>query len=293
MAGLLYQLVHDETIFNIDTQRLTKDENVLGPKKPIPDIDTEPRSPVWGPLTDEHWGESYNRALAAFQMMTTDLSRWPERQGKQDGLVSEILDKVQHTLVSETTRPRTSCQRKRRQRSTMGSSALVIREAAAVLQPKHITIRWDIDEDDRDVLETEHKIVLQTKSKAPDSQAISGAEWRDKLRIMPSFDKLKLQFESLVLYFRKDDEDEDVDLLNTDWNTIQAIIQGLEIDDKTTSIKLRTMDFETKQNSTRMARCSYGDSIIHAFINRWDAISSQCAAGKGRHYCSKRSYEYI
>ena len=177
--------------------------------------------------------------------------------------------------------------------SKMDSSALVIREATEVLRPKNITVRWVIQEDERDTLEAKHKITLQTKVVVPDLQAISGAEWRDKLRIMLSFDKLKLQFESLVLYFRKDGEDEDVDLLNTDWNTIQAIIQGLEIDDKTTRIKLRTMSFKTKQNSTRMARCSYGASTVHAFTDGWDAISSRCAAGKGRHYCSKSSYKYI
>lgn len=96
MAGLVYRLVTDTTPWDRDEQqafmaRACMTQLFPPDGKMIPEFATPPETLTWGPFEGEAWGEPYNRAITALRVMTNDYARWAERQGKSDGLRSQIV----------------------------------------------------------------------------------------------------------------------------------------------------------------------------------------------------------
>ena len=52
----------------------------------------------------------------------------------------------------------------------------------------------------------------------PDPRGFSGAEWRDKIRVLYDFQRLNLNFATIVFRWQENDMDEDMNLLEDDWN---------------------------------------------------------------------------
>ena len=85
IAGVTYQLVHNEPLFSEDRQNiLTEVFQNRCDQKTLRPITEAPPVPKWGPFENEEWGEPYNRAISAFQVFKIDLSRWDERHGNAE-----------------------------------------------------------------------------------------------------------------------------------------------------------------------------------------------------------------
>ncbi len=63
LAGLINQLVHYAKVYNPKIQAKMAEQFVEKfPSTKLPALDKAPLTPKWGPVPEETWGESYNRA---------------------------------------------------------------------------------------------------------------------------------------------------------------------------------------------------------------------------------------
>ena len=233
LAGLIYQLVHHAQGYRWDFQdQITELFDMQFPDNPLPGLDDPPATPQWGPLPGEAWGEPYNRALNAFQMMTKNITRWDERHGKSNGHAPNQLDQaLKPQFMKESSQ-------------TTSTAGVLLHEPVTMLDKKVFKVYWGDPEKVREDLENRFDILPNTTMIAPDPRAMGGEEWRDKIRDLFHFRRLERQFLSLSLSYIKDDEAEVLDLLSCDWSEAQEIFSTLPVD------AIKRIRFKTRSLAT-------------------------------------------
>ena len=237
MTSLLFSLVHDDSGFDPEKQiTLEREEFTNRPdNKTLPKIVNAPIVPKWGPHPNESWGEPYNRAWMCIAQFTTSWSRWNERQGKKTGLLK--------SPIPEVFIPSFMAASNAAQDVTRSKPTLEIKQATSMLEPKTFSLYWADDAARKDELEATHQVIPVFSQQGPDPRALPAAEWRDKVRVLYDFEKLKLNFLSLKLHYTEEDQDEALDLLNEDWSVVQAVCTRVDQADLQ-KIKFRTRSQE-------------------------------------------------
>lgn len=222
IAGFVYNLVHDNPPFSLERQKETA-QTFEEKYEHLPAIEEAPQMPVWGPLENEEWGEPYNRAIAALQIFSLDLTRWGERQGKAGGLDSKTSKRPLAKLAMPSFMRGQSCE------SQNGSSGLVrIRDPVEMLQAKKFTLYWANPKSDKDSLEETYGSLPSSSLLGPDPRSLPAAEWRDKVRVLYEFERLSINFDSIRFTWQEDQKDEeDLDLISCDWNHAQETFTRL------------------------------------------------------------------
>lgn len=95
-------------------------------------------------------------------------------------------------------------------------------------------------------LEEEFESIPEFTMVGSDPRAMFDAEWRDKFRALYQFEKLKRNFLTLTFTWTENGEDENMDLLSTDWTKAQTLFQRLEQKDLS-KIKFKTRELEENE----------------------------------------------
>ena len=217
MTSLLFLLVHDDTDFDPEKQMtLEREEFTNRPdNKTLPKTVDGPITPKWGPHPNESWGEPYNRAWMCISQFNNTWSRWNERQGKPTGLAK--------TPIPETNIPSFMVASNTGHDLPRSKPTVEVKQATSMLEPKTFSLYWADDIARKDELEAKHQVIPVFSQQGPDPRALPAAEWRDSVRVLYDFEKLKLNFLSVRLQYKEDDQDEALDLLNEDWSVVQAV----------------------------------------------------------------------
>ena len=234
MAGVLYQLVHHQPAWSDNEQRTMAQQHFVNrpDEKSLPPITTAPPTPTWGPLQGEAWGEPFNRALGLLRITMTAFNRWDERLGKASNLESTTMDPNERPSFM------------RGADDVDEGPPAVVREPVDMLSKKLLGLRWNDPRPRRETLETTYGKTPSMLQTAPDIRAYPAAEWRDQVRVLYEFERLRLNFESITMWFRDESgEDEDRDLLEGDWHAIQEIVNRLD-ENAFEAIRFRTRDME-------------------------------------------------
>ena len=233
MTSLLFSLVHDDSGFDPEKQMTLEREEFTNrsDNKTLPKIVDGPITPKWGPHPNEPWGEPYNRAWMCISQFFNTWNRWNERQGKPTGLVK--------APIPETIIPTFMLNSNTAGNAPRSQATIEVKQATSMLEPKTFSLYWADDIARKDELEAEHKVIPVFSQKGPDPRALPAAEWRDKVRVLYDFEKLKLNFLSLRLHYKEEDQDEALDLLNEDWSVVQAVCARVDQADLQ-KIKFRT-----------------------------------------------------
>lgn len=202
LAGLIYQLMHYAEVYNPEIQaKIAGQFAEKFPNTKLPALDEAPLTSKWGPFPREAWGESYNRALNAFRMIAKNLTRWEERHGKANGYRSQALD--------PTSKPRFMMDPS----LTLSEVASLLHASVRTLDSKVSKIYWADARRLREDLEDDFETIPDTTKTAPDPRAMDGDEWRNEIRDLYEFGRLKSQFSTLFVLYSKNDCEEDVNLL--------------------------------------------------------------------------------
>lgn len=237
MADLVYQLIQDKEPWDEEEQVLTKsvfDSRRKSKELELPTLATAPDStPVWGPMDNETWGEPYDRAINAFQIMTTYVAGSHERKGRE---ADEFLEPQP---ISPIDAPEFMKMNLQTQDSTV-TMTVNVKEPMDVLQPKAIKVIHVISEEDQSRLEAENKdLMITTSLGAPDLRSMPGEEWRDAIRTIFNLETYGLQLQSMDLMYKEEDGNESIDLLGGDWTKAQELFQRLS-QDQLSKIRFRT-----------------------------------------------------
>ena len=165
LAGLIYQLVHHAQGYRWDFQdQITELFDMQFSDNSFSGLDDSPATSQWGPLPGEAWGEPYNRALNAFQMMTKNIIRWDERHGKSNGHALNQLDQaLKLQFMKESSQ-------------TIFTAGVLLHESMIMLDKKIFKVYWRDSEKVREDLENRFDILSNTTTIAPDSRTMGEEE---------------------------------------------------------------------------------------------------------------------
>ena len=216
LTSLLFLLIHDDSVFDPQKQLTLEEEFKNRPdNRTLPKLVGGPIAPKWGPHANEDWGEPYNRAWMCIAQFNTSWSRWHERHGKEGGLAK--------TIIPDTHLPTFMAASNAAQSTPRSTPTVKVKQAIPMLEPKTFSLYWADDIARKEELEAMHHVIPVSSLRGPDPRAVPAAEWRDKVRVLYDFEKLKLNFSSLKLHYTEDEQDEALDLLNEDWSVVQAV----------------------------------------------------------------------
>ncbi|KAL8779986.1 MAG: hypothetical protein Q9213_006675 [Squamulea squamosa] len=188
-------------------------------------------------------GEPYNRAINAFQIFSTDLTRWQERQGKLNGKGLKAY-KIPSSEIPSFMRPMTGVQ----SASTMGSGLVQSPPPNKMLEEIIFPLYWDDEEARKEALEREFQKIPMDSIPGPDPRSYSGKEWRDGVRLLYDFERLSINFLSIVFVYldRYDHSRQSLDLLDGNWEEVRDVLTGLT-QTQITKIKFKTRPWKESE----------------------------------------------
>ena len=118
---------------------------------------------------------------------------------------------------------------------------VTVRKPVVMLEKKVIQLHWADARPRRESLGVTYDTLPTSTQEAPDMRAFCAAEWRDKVRRLYDFRRLKLNFNSITWDFTNGGEEDDRDLMNGDWPEIQELLDRLD-DTALGRIRFKTRD---------------------------------------------------
>ena len=151
------------------------------------------------------------------QLFKIDLSRWHKRQGKSEGLKSQKIP-LTYTPAFMTTHEGEASE---------STGQVQIRPPVEMLESKKFSLYWADDLTVKETLESLHNTIPSSVVDGPDPRCFFGAEWRDQIRVLYDFQRLNLNFATIVFRWQENDINKDINLLEDDWNKAQGLFGRL------------------------------------------------------------------